>query len=676
MDSLFYFFRNQRVLPSVESNPPRPGSKAAEAAAEAAAANGASAGSPSSDSSSPSAASAASLAISGMSDTPSPPQRLFDNDERTPTGKRKAGPLESGRTAAVIAKRWKALNKDMDRASSDQLAARVIRQPVSISARMNGAKSAGVGTDISTKTNGSWPQHHVQPVTVKEEDMGDAATPVRSSSGLHHIPEGTTPENETKDDLGGRIVVASSEYNLRLQKEQEMRDTEIPDSQETVTTVITAELETETEMRDIGAEDDNVHRDNVHTDDVHGDGDDEEDTEEDEDDSGWYDPTLSAKAYPHPGLPQQVQSFTTSTLDPGASGQPAIDSDDYDSDDLEDEDEDDGVDENWDWLFEAESADNTNGSGASGAAVPGADDYYWSVDADERTAYEQGVAAIDGYADEWTADEKRLHRLLSLRGFHPLLPATWTRDFLGVPMYPSLFATAQADPSEATPATTITNYGSQFHATKALRALFDLQSRVSGLRQTGHNTVRIGAIIERELRRYIAWAASDAGLDRCAPLAAMPNIAAKQFLVGRPEKRLSPSKRNGGKKTKKRSIARQVQDFFGDWVARYRTYYAGLPEFDTEDGKKERLRPPRLLYGFVIVQHAVMLLVVDAAGNRSSRHPRPRCLADFNLSLGDRWLDASLSVAIPVHVARAAQLRCQKGLRLPTAAVDDADEDA
>ncbi|KAL1900102.1 hypothetical protein Sste5346_002410 [Sporothrix stenoceras] len=669
MDSLLYFFRNQRVLPSVESNPPPPGSKAAKmaeaaAATESAVANAATAGSPSSNSSSsPSAASAASLTISGMSDTPSPPQRLF-NDERTPNGKRKAGPLESGRTAAVVAKRWKTLNKEMDRATSDQLAARVIRQPVSISARLNGAKSA----DATGNANGSRPQRLVQPVTVKEEDMGDAATLARSSSSLHHIPAGTTPENGDENatpDTGGRIVVARSEYNLRLQKEQEMRDTEIPDSQETVTTVITAEpAELETEMRDIDAEAE------ADDDDVHGDGDDEEDTEEDEDDSGWYDPALSAKAYPHPGLPQQVQSFTTSTLDPIAAGQPVVDSDDYDSDDLDDEDEDDGVDENWNWLFEAEPTD-TDGSSA---VVPSEDDYYWSVDADERTAYEQGVAAIEGYADEWTADEKRLHRLLSLRGFHPLLPATWTRDFLGVPMYPSLFAAAQADSSESTPTTTITNYGSQFHATKALRALFDLQSRVSGLRQTGHNTVRIGAIIERELRRYIAWAASDAGLDRCAPLAAMPNIAAKQFLVGRPQQQRSPNKK--GKKTKKRSIARQVQDFFGDWVARYRTYYAGLPEYDTEDGKKERLRPPRLLYGFVVVQHAVMLLVVDSAGNRSSRHPRPRCLADFNLSLGDRWLDASLTVAIPVHVARAAQLRCQEGLKLPTAAVDDADEDA
>ncbi|KJR81482.1 uncharacterized protein SPSK_01079 [Sporothrix schenckii 1099-18] len=662
MDSILYFFRNQRVLPSVESNDPPATKKAA-----AKAAGNSAAGSPTSSSSSPSAASAASLAVSGMSDTPSPPQRLLD-DDRTPTTKRKGAPLESGRTAAVVAKRWKALNKEMDRATSDQLAARIIRQPVSISAKLNGAKS----TDSSTNAgaNGRWagrfnPLHLVQSVKVKEEDLGDEARPARNLSGLHDIPAASTHDNEndTVQDHG-RIVVARSEYDLRLGGAQEMRETEVPDSQE----ITESEAGFEAHMRD--AEDD----------DVHGDGDNEEDTEEDEDDSGWYDPALSANTYPNPGLPQQVQSFTGS-LDRSGTGQPAADTDDYDSDDLEDEDDDDGVDENWDWLFEAEATD-ANSKGA----VPDESDYYWSVDVDERTAYEQGVAAIEGYNTGWTADEKRLHRLLSLRGFHPLLPATWTRDFLGVPVYPSLFATAHGDALEPTRPVTINNFGSQFHATKALRALFDLQSRVSGLRQTGHNTARIGAIIERELRRYIAWAAADAGLDRCAPLAAMPNIAAKQFRVGRPER--SPNKK--GKTTKKRSIARQVQDFFGDWVARYRAYYAGLPAFDVDEaggethgagaaggaGGTRRLRPPRLLYGFVIVQHAVMLLVVDAAGNRSSRHPRPRCLADFNLSFGDRWLDASLSVAIPVHVARAAQMRCRRGLKLPTAAVDDADEDA
>lgn len=635
MASLFYFFRKPRVLPSVESNSPPAEGSATVSATKATSA------SPSSDSASPSIASVASMAMSAMSVTPSPPQRRFD-DGRTPTGKRKTTPPESGRTAAAVAMRWKTLNKELDRGGQGQRAC-IPSRPAPTSTTAN-----GVAATSRTWTSRFNPLRLVktETVKVKRESEEEDAKYTSGAISLRYIPERTVEEDEEDTVMVlDRIVVTGSEASSD--------DEEIPDSEE--------ELETDEEVYD------------------------------DDDDSGSYAPKLSATIYPHPGPPQRVMSFKGSSLDagvdqngeaPNGEGYGGSDSDLED----EDDDDDDEVDENWDWLFEDEPPPPTDGNGAT--TMPDASDYYWSVDEDERAAYEEGVAAIEGYEDAWTADEKRLHRLLSLRGFHPLLPATWTRDFLGVPMYPSLFAPTDGNeyPDDEAIPVTITNYGSQFHATKALRALFDLQSRVSGLRQTGHNTVRIGAIIERELRRYITWAAADAGLDRCGPLAAMPNIAAKQFLVGRQEGKTQTTDKKT-KKTKKRSLARQVQDYFGDWVARYRAYYASLPEYNVEDNDEEgdkgsrgrrhsRLRPPRLLYGFVIVQHAVMLLVVDAAGNRSSRHPRPRCLADFNLSLGDRWLDASLNVAIPVHVARAAQLRCRAGLVLPETNVDDVDEDA
>ncbi|CAK7228206.1 hypothetical protein SEUCBS140593_006837 [Sporothrix eucalyptigena] len=659
MTSLLYYFRHQRVLPSVESNDLPMDETPSKGAPDSPA---------SMESSSPSVASQTSVIISGMSETPSPTQRPLagdsdaDDNDRPFTLKRKAsGPLNSGRTPAFVSKRWKTLNRPMD-PGGPCARVREIRQPVSAADRVN-----------------------------KKTSWASRFNPLR----LVGIKQGG--ESEVENDA---IVVARSEYDLIMAQ----RNREIPDSQGTEDTEmatvagdendreVEGERGVEVEARagvksEVGfeVEDENEGDDEAEDDDIEDEeevedeeNEEDEETEEqemeenayDDDDSGWYDPSLSGEVYPHPGLPQRVQSFKGSSLDTSIE-QHVMDSDEYEDTEETLESEDDGVEENWDWLFEEEpEVDND-----AAVVVPDANDYYWSVDTDERIAYEQGVAAIEGYQG-WTADEKCLHRLLSLRGFHPLLPATWTRDFLGVPMYPFLFSPIHTDDmSEDThPPVTITNYGNQFHATKALRALFDLQSRVSGLRQTGHNTARIGAIIERELRRYIAWAATDAGLDRCGPLAAMPNIAAKQFLVGGKAPK-SPNRK--GKKTKKRSLARQVQDFFGDWVARYRMYYAALPEYPLEEGDgKQRFRPPRLLYGFVIVQHAVMLLVVDAGGNRSSRHPRPRCLADFNLSLGDRWLDASLSVAIPVHVARAAQLRCRQGLVLPTTSVDDADEDA
>lgn len=224
--------------------------------------------------------------------------------------------------------------------------------------------------------------------------------------------------------------------------------------------------------------------------------------------------------------------------------------------------------------------------------------------------------------------------------------------------------------------------------------MFDLQVRVSGLRQAG-NTRRIDVIIEKELQRYIAWAAEDAGLDRCVPFAAMPNITAKRFPKdGDRDRRRSGKPATGSPhwqqgSVRKRTLARRIQDYFREWATQYREYYAGLPPFaerdargdtikeeDDDDGARRshnlrRLRPPRMLYGFVIVQHIVMLLAVDAARPR----PRPRCFADFNMSLGGHWLDASLSVAIPVHMARAAQMRSARGLALPVQLETDEDED-
>lgn len=341
--------------------------------------------------------------------------------------------------------------------------------------------------------------------------------------------------------------------------------------------------------------------------------------------------------------------------------------------------------DHWAEYFEAEPTTDADKTGES----------EWEVDEDELAAYETGVQQIDGF-ERWTHDEKRLHRLLSLRGFHPLMPATWTRDFLGVPLYPSLFA----PPERAHKQTLIYNKGSQFRATKALRNLFDLQVRVSGLRQSG-NTRRIDGIIERELRRYIAWAAQDVGLDRCKPFVEMPNMAAKRFSQpGDSDVALKTPRSRRREKT----LASRIEKFFADWAERYRQYYADLPPFpvkkgDVQDGIKveededeageqadredhedhadgqptmRRLRPPRILYGFIIVQHVVMLLAVDAARPRA----RPRCFADFNMSLGGHWLDASLNVAIPVHMARAAQLRCVRGLALPVLPDADDDEDA
>lgn len=177
-----------------------------------------------------------------------------------------------------------------------------------------------------------------------------------------------------------------------------------------------------------------------------------------------------------------------------------------------------------------------------------------------------------------------------------------------------------------------------------MRSIFDLQARVSGLRQVGA-TRKIAPTIEKELRRYLQWAKQDAGLDRYDYKS---NIAIKRF---------SATRLAGG------DLADRVEVFFSQWASAYReSYAAGLPE---------GVEPPRILYGFVVVQHLVTLLTIDAARPGA----KPRYFAEWNMSKEGRWLDSSLNIAIPVHMAREAMLRIADRLPL-VPVIEISDDDA
>lgn len=102
--------------------------------------------------------------------------------------------------------------------------------------------------------------------------------------------------------------------------------------------------------------------------------------------------------------------------------------------DVEDDDDEEGDEEEDDYVTEDDDDDEEPEPSRSG----------WEVDEEELKIYEANKISIKGH-ERWTHDEVRLHKLLSLRGLHPLMPAAWSRDFLGVPIYPALFAPAGSD---------------------------------------------------------------------------------------------------------------------------------------------------------------------------------------------------------------------------------------
>ena len=150
------------------------------------------------------------------------------------------------------------------------------------------------------------------------------------------------------------------------------------------------------------------------------------------------------------------------------------------------------------------------------------------------------------------------------------------------------------------------------------------------LRQVGIQH-KIARTIEKELKRYIKWAMQDAGLDHYE---FMPNISIKRF---------------DSAKINKRNTARMIERYFHDWAVDYRAYYAEMPG----------VTPPRLLYGLVIIQHAVMLLTIDSARPKA----KARCFADFNIAQEDQWLDSSLNIAIPIHLARKRLVQMAEDLQ-------------
>jgi len=87
----------------------------------------------------------------------------------------------------------------------------------------------------------------------------------------------------------------------------------------------------------------------------------------------------------------------------------------------------------------------------------------WEVDPEILASYEEARSQIKGH-EQWTRDQRRLHKLLAMRGLHPLMPSSWSRDFLGVPVHRALFA-----PLGSNRPVVICQRGSQFRGKRLSR---------------------------------------------------------------------------------------------------------------------------------------------------------------------------------------------------------------
>ncbi|QBZ56699.1 hypothetical protein PoMZ_01612 [Pyricularia oryzae] len=244
----------------------------------------------------------------------------------------------------------------------------------------------------------------------------------------------------------------------------------------------------------------------------------------------------------------------------------------------------------------------------------------WIIPKEVEDAYQE-LKDANQDSTKWTASEAELHKLLALRGYHPLLPGQWKRDFYGYNLDEVLFA-----PSDCQLPTVLRNVStanaSQFRATKALTGIFALSSRVADeLKLSPEGGDKAAKLIETEIRQYLTWAEKDAGLEG---VVYPTNVGV--YRVYETERSLDV-------------LVDEMDSLMHEWTAGYTEWYT----------QRNIKNVPQTLFGLFILQHLVLVLTNDV---KKPTTPA-RCMAQLDLSRSDnRWLDHALNLAIPINIAR------------------------
>lgn len=93
-------------------------------------------------------------------------------------------------------------------------------------------------------------------------------------------------------------------------------------------------------------------------------------------------------------------------------------------------------------------------------------DYGWPVDEEVDETYKVAVTEVPGY-DTWPLQMQRLHKIMSLKGKHPLMPLNWAQDLVDNPVWPDLFA-----PKDSNKPVLLHNNSSQFRGKAASSSLY------------------------------------------------------------------------------------------------------------------------------------------------------------------------------------------------------------
>ncbi|KAK0643658.1 hypothetical protein B0T16DRAFT_392145 [Cercophora newfieldiana] len=301
--------------------------------------------------------------------------------------------------------------------------------------------------------------------------------------------------------------------------------------------------------------------------------------------------------------------------------------------------------------------------------------------------WDRAVTLIDG-SDQWNSQQKQVHQLIYMRGIHPMIPSTWKMSYkmwgLGQPQLEHVFAPVNSNKRVVISALSPSG---EIAAAKALETLFYLSQRIMDYEEQLAFD-KMEPIVVKTISAYIKWALKDAGIDtkkfpsmffvHAFPINS-PGFHKEWNEDGNegsdpmntdPEKAKpedgGPGDKEGYNDSDDEGSADDEEETrqFTQWMdrvlhAKMGTLGQRWREFLGPDvqqrlrRKGSRIEPPTL-FGFAVVQHAVVIVSHDA-----SNKDNPVVVLD-RVTLNDRglWLWNALSLAIPINVGKrqAAEL--------------------
>lgn len=168
--------------------------------------------------------------------------------------------------------------------------------------------------------------------------------------------------------------------------------------------------------------------------------------------------------------------------------------------------------------------------------------------------------------------------------------------------------------------------------TRALRNLFELQIRICAYRKDGLRD-KIADLIGKEILRYNASVEKDAKLlGSCA-------YSSPILIIKFPTLQFAEV----GEDQLQDRVHDEAMRFCRQGVEKYRNRWEhrGVEHF------------PRVMFAFVIIQHTVQIWALDTEiPTEELTNPYP--LRSIDMSRRNDWLNCTLSIAIPIHLAKDA----------------------